>query len=54
MQITVAEDGSFERLAPEIGGDDDDDGEGFQCFEGSTIQVPANEGLGVIGPDQPI
>jgi hypothetical protein len=53
MQITVNADGEFERLSPEIDSDDDD-GEGFSCFEGSTIQVPANEGLGVIGPDQPI
>jgi hypothetical protein len=53
MQITVNSDGEFERLAPEIDSDDDD-GEGFWCFEGSTIQVPANEGLGVIGPDQPL
>ncbi|MCZ7631175.1 MAG: hypothetical protein M5U19_19965 [Microthrixaceae bacterium] len=53
MQVTVTEDGTFERLAPEIGSDTDD-GEGFQCFEGSTIEVPENEGLGVIGPDQPI
>jgi hypothetical protein len=53
MAIVVRTDGEFERLAPEIGSDEDD-GDGFTCFEDSHVPVPENEGLGVIGADQPL
>jgi hypothetical protein len=48
----VVEDGEFVRLAPEIGGEDDD-GDGFHCPEDGVSQVPANDGLGVVDPDRP-
>ncbi len=53
MLLTVTEDGTFERLYPEIGSDDDA-GDGFACDEGTIVAVPENEGLGVTSPNQPI
>ena len=53
MLVVVNSDGEFERLHPELGGDDDD-GDGFVCDEDSVVEVPANAGLGAIGEDQPI
>jgi ABC-type branched-subunit amino acid transport system substrate-binding protein len=53
MAITVTPDGEFERLSPTIGSDQDH-GDGFTCFEDSLVVVPDNEGLGVIGADQPL
>jgi ABC-type branched-subunit amino acid transport system substrate-binding protein len=53
VMLLVVEDGAFERLYPEVGGEGDD-GEGFFCPEGSLVDVPENEGLGVVSPDQPI
>jgi ABC-type branched-subunit amino acid transport system substrate-binding protein len=50
--LVVVEDGEFVRLAPEIGGEDDD-GDGFHCPEDGVSQVPANDGLGVVDPDRP-
>jgi hypothetical protein len=52
MLLTVA-DGAFERLHPEVGSDADE-GDGFSCEDDAVVEVPANEGLGKIGPDQPI
>jgi ABC-type branched-subunit amino acid transport system substrate-binding protein len=52
--LLVVHDGRFERLHPEIGGKFDD-GEGFTCVGGGeTVSVPANEGLGITSPDQPL
>ncbi len=53
MLITVTEDGEFERLYPEIDSDDDD-GDGFKCWPDAIVEVPDNEGLGKISPDQPL
>ena len=53
MLITVNDEGAFERLYPEIDSDDDD-GDGFKCYPDSLVEVPDNEGLGKIGPDQPL
>ncbi len=53
MQLTVADGGAFERLFPEIGSDQDDTA-GFNCAADAVVDVPANEGLAVVSPDQPI
>lgn len=53
MVITVTGDGQFERLTPELGSEDDDDN-GFTCFENSLVPVPDNAGSGVKDPDQPL
>ncbi len=53
MMLTVNDKGEFERSYPEIDSADDG-GEGFACYKDSIIPVPANDGLAVIGPDQPI
>jgi ABC-type branched-subunit amino acid transport system substrate-binding protein len=53
MAITVTPEGEFERLTPEIDSDEDH-GDGFTCFEDPLVPVPANEGLGIIGADQPL
>ncbi len=52
LLLTVAEDGSFERLHPEVGSDDDD-GAGFHC-NGELLPIPANADLGVVDPDRAI
>ncbi len=46
MLLTV-EDGKFERLYPEIGGEDDDEG-GFHC--GDVVEVTQGIGEGVVDP----
>jgi ABC-type branched-subunit amino acid transport system substrate-binding protein len=52
--LLVVRDGRFERLYPEIG-DEADDGEGFTCVgQDEMVSVPANEGLGITSPDQPL
>jgi hypothetical protein len=43
------EDGQFERLYPEIGGEDDDGG-GFHC--GDITEVTEGIGEGVVDPDR--
>ncbi len=53
MLMTVTEEGSFERLYPEIGSDADDL-DGFKCYDDAVVPVPENEGLGIVSPDQPI
>ncbi|MCO5317601.1 MAG: ABC transporter substrate-binding protein [Microthrixaceae bacterium] len=53
MAVTVNASGEFERLAPELGSDDDN-GDGFYCAEDSVVDVPDNAGLGVVDPDRPI
>jgi len=53
MLITVNGDGEFDRLFPEIGVEDDDL-DGFKCYDDAVVDVPANAGLGVVSPDQPI
>jgi hypothetical protein len=53
MAITVTPDGEFERLTPAIDSDQDHV-DGFTCFEDFLVPVPDNEGLGVIGADQPL
>jgi len=51
--LVVVKDGQFERLFPEVGSDDDS-GDGFSCHDEAVVAVPENEGLGIIGPNQPI
>lgn len=51
--LLVVKDGSFERLYPEIDGDNDDF-QGFSCPQDSIIEVTANKGKGVVDPDRPI
>ncbi|MFV0317156.1 MAG: ABC transporter substrate-binding protein [Microthrixaceae bacterium] len=53
MLLQVNADGEFERLYPEVDGDGDA-GDGFACADDATVDVPANEGLGKIGGDQPL
>lgn len=53
MLLTVNEDGAFERLFPEIGSADDVV-DGFSCADDAVVEVPANEGKGVIGENQPL
>ena len=53
MLLTVHE-GRFERLFPDVGSRADD-GAGFNCESGDDlVPIPANEGLGVTSPDQPL
>ncbi|MFV0317175.1 MAG: ABC transporter substrate-binding protein [Microthrixaceae bacterium] len=52
MLITV-KDGKFARLYPELDSDADN-GDGFACYPDSLVEVPDNEGLGKIGPNQPL
>ncbi len=51
--LMVVKDGQFERLFPEVGSDDDS-GDGFSCRDDAIVPVPANAGLGVVSPDQPV
>lgn len=51
--LDVDENGSFVRLFPELGGEDDH-GDGFWCYEGGLVEVPDNEGLGKVDPDREI
>jgi ABC-type branched-subunit amino acid transport system substrate-binding protein len=52
--LLVVRGGRFERLHPALDGDDDD-GEGFTCAgSDEMVSVPANEGLGITSPDQPL
>src|SRR5690606_15880946 len=51
--LVIVEDGEFERLYPEIGGEGDD-GDGFHCPGDGVVEVPAGEGLGKVDPDRPI
>lgn len=53
MLLTVNDDGEFERLHPEIGGADDAV-DGFSCADDAVVEVPVNEGKGVIGENQPL
>lgn len=53
MLVVVNSDGEFERYFPEIGSSDDAL-DGFSCDDDSVVDVPANEGLGKVSPDQPI
>jgi hypothetical protein len=53
MLLQVTDAGGFERLWPEVGGEDDDGG-GFKCHGDAVVQVPVNEGLGKIGEEQPV
>ncbi len=53
MLITVTEEGAFERYYPEIGSDEDEL-DGFSCEDDAVVDVPENEGLGKVSPDQPI
>jgi hypothetical protein len=51
--LMIVENGSFQRLYPEVDGDGDA-GDGFSCREAGVAAVPANEGKGVIDPSRPI
>jgi ABC-type branched-subunit amino acid transport system substrate-binding protein len=52
--LLVARHGSFERLYPELGSEADD-GDGFSCVgREEMVAVPANAGLGITSPDQPL
>lgn len=51
--LDVDEQGKFVRRFPEIGSEDDD-GDGFWCAEDALIDVPENQGLGVVDPDREI
>ena len=50
--LLVVEDGEFERLYPEVGGEGDD-GDGFHCPEDGVTQVTGTN-AGVVDPDRPI
>ncbi len=47
--LLIVKGGEFERLYPEIGGEDDDQG-GFHCPDDGVTEVPANAGKGVVAP----
>lgn len=51
--LMIVKDGKFERLYPEIDGEDDDT-EGFHCPKNGVSQVPENEGQGIIDPGRSI
>ena len=52
--LLVVKGGAFERLFPEVGGDDDDQ-DGFSCPEDSIAEVDTSElGEGKVDPDRPI
>ena len=53
MLLQVKPDGTFARLYPEIKGKGDDS-DGFHCPANGSVEVPANKGLGVTSPDQPV
>ncbi len=53
MLLTVNAAGEFERLYPEIDSSEDA-GDGFACADDAVVEVPANAGEGVVGPDQPL
>jgi hypothetical protein len=53
MLLTVNDEGEFERLHPAIGSEDDAV-DGFSCADDAVFEVPANEGKGVIGENQPL
>ena len=53
MLLEVTDEGTFERLYPELGSEEDSL-DGFVCAEDAVAEVPANEGKGVLGEDQPI
>jgi ABC-type branched-subunit amino acid transport system substrate-binding protein len=47
--LLIVRDGAFERLYPEIGGEDDD-GDGFHCPADGVTEVPSVAGRGVVAP----
>ncbi len=51
--LVVIRDGEFERLYPELGGEDDD-GDGFHCPDDGVTEVPGGGNDGVVDPDRPI
>jgi len=53
MLLQVDAEGEFERYYPELGSEDDEL-DGFSCEDDAVVEVPANEGLGEVSPDQPI
>ena len=52
MMLMQVRDGRFERLVPELDGEDDD-GDGFRCGD-EIAQVPTAEARAKIDPDRPI
>jgi hypothetical protein len=53
MLLQVDAEGEFDRYHPELDSADDEL-DGFSCEDDAVVEVPANEGLGEVSPDQPI
>ena len=49
--VMIVRDGEFERLHPEIGGEGDEDGDGFYCPEGGVTEIEGADN-GVVDPSR--